>query len=134
HVTWRQYGIYRLPEDVARQYEGVWLGGTREQAGFDLSPTVSGRQEILEGVARLAPGLTELRIRRHAAALRPVTPDGLPLVGKLEGLENAFVATGAGTKGMLISAGMADSVVRSIAGREQVIELDRFDPARFARP
>ncbi len=104
----------RLSTDITRGLVGayqagddrLWLGGTEERAGLDAAPSAAARTRILEGIHRLIPKLGSLRVIRHVAGLRPVTPDGLPIVGIPEGWANVCLAVGAGRKGVLLSAGL----------------------------
>src|SRR5207253_1762358 len=58
----------------------VLLGDAEDRAGFDDAPTAAARERILAGAATLLPALAEARVVAHTAGLRPVTPDGLPIV------------------------------------------------------
>lgn len=126
HLTWKTTGVYQTPQGP------VWLGGTQEPVGFDEQPTVAGREAILQAAARLVPEAGRARVVHHVAALRPMSPDGLPLLGQLHRWDNAFLAGGAGQKGMLLSAGMGESVARLMAGESPGISMDLFRPDRFA--
>ncbi len=113
-ITWRQFGVYQAAGDR------LWLGGTEEAAGFDTSPTAAARERILSGVAQLMPGLGPVRVVSQVAGLRPVTPDGLPIVGIPSGWENVCLATGAGRKGMLYGAALGlaatEILLRGVTG------------------
>ena len=69
---------------------------------------------------------------RQTACLRPLSADGLPIVDKVTGWDNLYVATGAGRKGILWSTGMAQVVLDLIEGGESEVpgaehlRLDRF--------
>ncbi|HEY9840690.1 MAG TPA: FAD-dependent oxidoreductase, partial [Candidatus Obscuribacterales bacterium] len=95
--------------DGLNHYEGkrYWLGGTSEAIGFDVS--AASAELIKQKMSRLIPQAGGFRVLEHRAALRPATPDGLPIVGRLA--ERVLLATGAGAKGMLWSAGMAELCV-----------------------
>ena len=125
HVTWKMIGLYQTPQG------SVWLGGTQEPAGFDEAPSAAGRESILRAAARLVPDVARARVLQHLAALRPMSPDGLPLLGRIPGWNNAFLAAGAGQKGMLLSAGMGESVAQLIAGKVPEILMDPYRPDRF---
>jgi glycine oxidase len=99
-VAWDSVGVHQA--GAGR----VWLGGIEDRSGFDASPTGSARARILDGIGRLLPGLHSPRIVDQVAGLRPVTPDGLPIIGIPDGWENVCVATGSGRKGVLFSAGL----------------------------
>jgi glycine/D-amino acid oxidase-like deaminating enzyme len=110
----------------------IWAGTTEEDAGFDENATSAARDSIMEDLIKMAPGLWRAELVRQTACLRPVTPDGMPIVAKLPGWENVFVATGAGRKGILWSTGMshilADLVTQGsteVSGAE-FLGLERF--------
>ena len=44
---------------------------------------------------------------------------------------NVYLASGAGTKGMLIGTGMAESVARAVSGLPQSIPMEQYNPGRF---
>jgi glycine/D-amino acid oxidase-like deaminating enzyme len=94
-LTWRQFGLHTAPDGLA------WAGGTEEWSGFDASPSDAARDSIRAGIEGLLPGLAPLHVVRHVAALRPLSADGLPIVGLLDDFENVCIAGGAGRKGML---------------------------------
>jgi glycine/D-amino acid oxidase-like deaminating enzyme len=109
----------------------IWLGGTEDDASFDSVPSASARERILAGIADLLPGLATGVVVRHVASLRPSTPDGLPVVGAVPGLENVFFAGGGGRKGMLLGSGLGRAVADlTTAGTTEVaveaFALDRF--------
>jgi D-amino-acid dehydrogenase len=71
------------------------------------------------------------------AGYRPLSPDRLPLIGPVPGVEGAYLATGHGTKGIHLATGTARLIADLILGRDREadIPLAPFDPARFgARP
>src|SRR5437868_4183453 len=86
--------------------DGTWLGDTEDRAGFDTATTPSARWRILAAVAEFLPVVEDARVLSQTAGLRPVTPDGFPIVGRLGGLENVCVAGGAGRKGILLASGL----------------------------
>lgn len=125
HISRQAIGIYHIAGNR------VWLGGTQERVGFDTQPTRDAREQILAEAARLVPGIADATVLSHLAALRPMTPDGLPIVGHAPGWDNAFLATGAGTKGFLIGAGMGDIVSALIMGQSAPVDPAPFAPDRF---
>jgi D-amino-acid dehydrogenase len=66
--------------------------------------------------------------------LRPVTPDWLPIVGRATGWDNAYLATGAGKKGVLLSPAMGKAVAGLITEGSTELPVDQFAPDRFAGP
>lgn len=124
-ITWRGFGLYRIDRKTA------WLGGTREDMGYDTEPDPGARQTIMAGLPSLLPTLADSPQLEQCCGLRPVTPDGLPVIGHLGELENGFIATGAGAKGVLYSAGIAHLVTALIKGCAPTDALALFTPQRF---
>jgi glycine oxidase len=123
-ITWRGLGVY-----TAGDWR-VWLGGTEDHEGFDRAPSASARTRILEGIGALMPGLRIARIADHVAGLRPVTPDGLPIVGIPPGWENVAVAVGAGRKGMLLGAGLGLAAAELASAGSTRLSIGACSPGR----
>ena len=92
-----------------------------------------GAMERLEIMSdRLAPALGGAKIVARQLCYRPVTQDGLPLIGRIAGLNGAFVATGHSVWGILnapaTGEAMADLIVH---GASRNLDLSAFDPARL---
>lgn len=92
----------------------IIAGGTEEESGFDDRPTVAGIATLLNLACRLAPALGAASLTRAWAGLRPVTPNGQPIVDAV-GAQNLIVATGHHRKGILL-APLAAMQVASIIG------------------
>jgi glycine oxidase len=111
----------------------VLLGTTEERVGFDRSTTVGARDSILEFGVGFAPVLGSAELVEQTACLRPLSADGLPIMGRVPGLEGVFVATGHGRQGILQSppSGMAMAEL-ILDGVSSTVDLAPFDPGRFA--
>jgi glycine/D-amino acid oxidase-like deaminating enzyme len=71
-------------------------------------------------------------VTRRQACYRPVTEDGLPLIGRVQNLAGAFVATGHGPWGMLNAPATGLALAELIVdGRPTLLDLRPFDPARL---
>ena len=110
----------------------VWCGVTEEWRGFDRQPLAETKDRILEGVARLLPGIADATLVKHTACLRPVTPDWLPILGRTPGYDNVYLATGAGKKGILLAPAIGKSIADLITGGETALPIADFSPERFA--
>src|SRR5213594_328012 len=88
--------------------------------------------EILARAAgRVSTALAAARIIRRQACYRPVTDDGLPLIGRIPGVAGAYVATGHGPWGMLNAPATGLALSELIAdGAASLVDLRPFDPAR----
>ena len=109
----------------------VWCGTTEEWRGFDKETSTSAHQSILEGAVRLVPDMADARLSLQTACLRPVTPDWLPIIGRLPGWDNVYLATGAGKKGILLSPGIGKSVADLMTQGETLLSIGPFSPDRF---
>ena len=118
---------------VATKPDGLtWAGTTEEEAGFNEEPTPEARDKIMSDLLIMAPSLSEAQLVQHTACLRPLSADGMPIVGNAPGWTNLYIATGAGRKGILWSTGMSFGLVDLILDRSsQVPGLEFLDPGRF---
>lgn len=97
-------GLYR------RNQNEVWVGGTQEDAGLDETPTEEIRHHLLEQAVRIMPEMAQAQLLEHVAALRPVTPSGLPIVEQASGWSNVYIANGGCSKGILLCTGIAQAL------------------------
>ena len=110
----------------------IWAGTTEEPVGFDEETTSQARDKIMGDLLKMAPSLAEAQLVQQTACLRPLSDDGLPIVGKVPGWQNLYVGTGSGRKGILWSTGMCHGLADLILkGSTDVPGLASLDPARF---
>lgn len=115
---------------LARRGEAL-IGSTMEHVGFKPEVTAAGLAQIFRATMLLYPGLIRAKVRRTWAGLRPVTPDGLPLIGGDSQLRGLWYATGHGRNGILL-AGLTGVLVRQLINGEQPVkDLRAFSPGRF---
>jgi glycine/D-amino acid oxidase-like deaminating enzyme len=89
--------------------------------------------ERLEAIAeRLSPAFRPERIVARQSCFRPLTQDGLPLIGKVPGLNGAYVATGHSVWGILNAPATGEALAELIAeGAARSTDLSPFDPSRL---
>lgn len=110
----------------------VVAGATREdQSGFDVRVTTSGAREVLGEALRVAPGLADFTLHEIRVGLRPATPDGLPILGRVPQLDNAFIATGHGASGLQLGPYSGVLVADLALGRQPELDLAPFAVERF---
>ena len=81
---------------------------------------------------RVSPILASSRVLSSQACFRPVTQDGLPLIGAIPGAPGAFVATGHSVWGMLNAPATGEAVAElMLDGATRAVDLSPFDPARL---
>jgi D-amino-acid dehydrogenase len=111
----------------------IVAGATREPGvGFDPRPTPGGVRTVLEEALRLAPGLETATFRDVDVGLRPASPDGLPILGPVPGVDGAFLATGHGPTGLQIGPYSGRVVAQLVRGETSEADLSAFRPDRFS--
>ena len=82
--------------------------------------------------SRLSPALTPSRVIARQACFRPVTQDGLPMIGEVPGAAGAYVATGHSVWGILNAPATGEAIAELITdGAAQHVDLSFFEPGRF---
>jgi D-amino-acid dehydrogenase len=110
----------------------VAAGATRETgAGFDPRTTAAGLSEVLDEALRVAPGLGDASIRESRVGLRPLTSDGLPVLGSAPGVEGAYLATGHGPTGLQLGPYSGKLVAEAVRGAAPSTSLEPFSVSRF---
>jgi glycine/D-amino acid oxidase-like deaminating enzyme len=81
---------------------------------------------------RISPIFASSRVLSSQACYRPLTQDGLPLIGAIPGARGAYVATGHSVWGILNAPATAEAIAELITdGASKTIDLSPFDPARL---
>jgi glycine oxidase len=115
---------------LARGDETI-AGSTMEYAGYDASVTSEGLGRILTAAVALCPPLSGAPVNRSWAGLRPVSPDGLPLLGPEPRLPGLWYAAGYGRHGILL-AGITAMLLRLMMnGQTPSEDLTPLRPERF---
>lgn len=113
---------YLVPRDDGR----VLAGSTEEEVGFDKRTTDEAIADLVAFARGLAPALADALIERTWAGLRPASFDGLPYLGPLPGLDNAFVASGHFRSGLYLSPATAVVMSQLFRGETPRIDLAPF--------
>jgi glycine oxidase len=117
---------------LARAGKAV-IGATMEAVGFDNRTTDEGLAAIRQGAARIFPTLAVAPFERSWAGLRPVTPDGRPIIGPDPEMAHLWYATGHGRNGILLAALTGDIVGDLIVGETLDFDLSPFRIDRLLR-
>jgi glycine oxidase len=125
HVV--NFGIdYLVPRDDGR----LLVGSTIEDAGFAATTTPEAVDRLLGVAQRLLGTLPGTVVEEAWAGLRPGSTDGLPTLGRLPPLANAFLATGHFRAGLHQSTGTAVLLADLITGARPSIDPTPFSPTR----
>ncbi|MDO8614135.1 MAG: glycine oxidase ThiO [Dehalococcoidia bacterium] len=126
HAVWGEDG-YLVPK--ARGF--LFAGATVEDVGFRKTATARGIAGLRRMAAGLVPALRHAEVASTWAGLRPGSPDGWPVIGRLPGRDNVYVATGHFRNGILL-APITGKLVSELVleGRSDPL-LAAFGPERF---
>jgi glycine oxidase len=126
HVLLTPGDPYFVPRNDGR----LVIGATREEAGWDPSLTVGGIAWLLNRAMQVVPSLAGCPIVELWTGFRPLSADGLPLIGR-GGLEGLYFLTGHGPSGIAPLPGSVALLMALIHGEQPPIPSEAFDPLRF---
>ena len=115
---------------VTRLGDRIRVGGTAELAGYTLKLHDARRQTLEHVVTDLFPRAGDVKRAEFWCGLRPMTPDGPPVVGATR-LPNLYLATGHGTLGWTMAAGTGRVMADVISGRKPGIDMDGLTVDRY---
>jgi D-amino-acid dehydrogenase len=116
---------------VTRLGDRIRVGGTAELAGYTLRLHEARRRTLMHVVSDLFPDGGDLGRSEFWCGLRPMTPDGTPVVGGTS-MPNLWLATGHGTLGWTMAAGTARVIADLIGSKTPAIDMDGLTIARYA--
>ena len=125
------------PEIFPRSDGTVWACAISSQPSLPVDPARvgpdPGAHARLEALCRaVVPALATAPIVAKQACFRPLTEDGLPLIGAVPGAPGAYVATGHSVWGMLNSPATGEAMAELLLdGAAKTVDLRRFDPGRL---
>jgi len=133
-VTERMRPLLPLPASALRQTEeGTFtIGVSHEDAGLDIGTTVNELARMAARALKVLPALAKVRIVRAWAALRPMTPDAVPVYAESPSCRGAFVAVC--HAGVTLAALHADTLSAAVHDGALPACFAPFHPARFAAP
>jgi D-amino-acid dehydrogenase len=116
---------------VTRLGDRIRVGGTAELAGYTLKLHDARRHTLEHVVSDLFPHGGDVGRAEFWCGLRPMTPDGTPVVGATR-VPKLYLATGHGTLGWTMAAGTGRVMADVISGRAPQIDLDGLTVERYA--
>jgi len=106
------------------------VGGMAEIVGFNTDLKAARRRTLEMCVNDLFPGAGNTAEASFWTGLRPMTPDGTPIVGATP-IGNLFLNTGHGTLGWTMSCGSAQLLADLISGQRPAIAADDLSVFRY---
>lgn len=117
---------------LSQTHDGqILIGATREFVGYNKSTTHEALRAILRNATRLVPALKLIHAIRSFAGLRPYTPDGLPLLGQVEGIQGFIMAAGHEGDGIALSPVTGKIISELIVDGKTFMDVTCLSPARF---
>jgi D-amino-acid dehydrogenase len=117
---------------VTRLGDRIRVGGTAELAGYSLKLREARRATLEHVVTDLFPTGGDVSRASFWCGLRPMTPDGTPIVGPTP-LDNLLLATGHGTLGWTMAAGTGRVIADLVSGRQPEIDIEGLAMERYRR-
>lgn len=94
-------------------------------------PDAGACERLKAMTTRFAPALAEAEIVATEACYRPIAGDGMPLMGRVPGVDAVYVATGHSVWGMLNAPATGEAIAELVLeGGTSTVDISAFDPAR----
>jgi glycine oxidase len=126
HIVWGE-AAYLVPK--ANGF--LFVGATVEDVGFRSATTVRGLRGLERGARGLVPSLAHGEIASSWAALRPGSPDGLPILGPVPGWDGLSVASGHYRNGILLAPITGRLMAQLLTKGTTEVSLAPFSAGRF---
>ncbi|WP_143331397.1 FAD-dependent oxidoreductase, partial [Burkholderia ubonensis] len=117
---------------ITRFDQRIRVGGMAEIVGFDKRLRDARRETLEMCVNDLFPGGGDTSKATFWTGLRPMTPDGTPIVGRTP-VSNLFLNTGHGTLGWTMSCGSGQLLADLISGKKPAIQADDLSVHRYLK-
>lgn len=116
---------------ITRLGDRIRVGGMAEISGFNRSLHPKREATLLHSVNDLFPGAAAAGDTNFWCGLRPMTPDGPPIIGRTS-ISNLFLNTGHGTLGWTMSCGSGHLLASIISGDKPPIDPAGLDISRYS--
>jgi D-amino-acid dehydrogenase len=108
------------------------IAGTMEFSGVNTRLDRRRIDTIVRGATAMLPDIEGVELENAWSGMRPIAPDGLPIVDRAPGHENVFLATAYSMLGMTVAAPAGEALAGMVLGGDRPPELEPFAASRFA--
>lgn len=115
---------------ITRLGDRIRVGGMAEISGYNNALPERRRATLAHSLGDLFPGAGDIAAASYWSGLRPMTPDGTPVIGATR-YDNLFLNTGHGTLGWTMACGSGHVLADLIGGRAAAIETDDLAVGRY---
>jgi D-amino-acid dehydrogenase len=116
---------------ITRLGDRIRAGGTAEISGYDLNLRDARRATLHHSVGDLFPGGGDLSKATFWTGLRPMTPDGPPIIGGGTKYSNLYLNTGHGTLGWTMSCGSGRVLADLVSGKSPDVDASPLNISRY---
>jgi len=115
---------------ITRLGNRIRAGGTAEISGYDMMLRPARRATLEHTVGDMFPAGGDLSKASFWCGLRPMTPDGPPIIGKTR-YGNLYLSTGHGTLGWTMSCGSGRVLADIMSGRKPDVDVSELGVSRY---
>lgn len=124
--------VHGRPVYLVPRGDGLVVGATQYEA-TDTQVTVAGVRDLISDAEAVFPAIGDFELHEASAGLRPMTPDNMPLIGRVN--DRVVAATGHGRGGILLTPVTVEGVLAALGETPDVAAVGPIraaDPQRFA--
>ncbi|PVY75608.1 glycine/D-amino acid oxidase-like deaminating enzyme [Cupriavidus alkaliphilus] len=118
---------------LTRFNDRIRVGGMAQIVGYDRSLDPAKRRTLEHVVTDLFPGAGDVSQATFWTGLRPMTPDGTPIVGPTQ-VRGLWLNTGHGTLGWTMACGSGQLLSDLVSGKSPAIRADDLSVSRYLKP
>ena len=118
---------------LTRFDDRIRVGGMAQIVGYDRSLDPAKRRTLEHVVTDLFPGAGDVSQASFWTGLRPMTPDGTPIVGPTQ-VRGLWLNTGHGTLGWTMACGSGKLLSDLVSGKSPAIRADDLSVGRYLKP
>jgi len=114
---------------IPRRDGHILVGSTLEHVGFDKTPTEEALASLRATAEELLPALADAPVVGHWAGLRPGSPEGIPFIGEVPGVEGLWLNCGHYRNGLVMAPASCHLLVDLMLGRAPIVDPTPYSPA-----
>ena len=116
---------------IPRQDGHIVCGSSMDDIGFDHRPDIDTQRKIYEASLEMVPELEQFPIVKSWAGLRPSSPTGIPDIGRLPKLDNAWANFGHFRNGLCMGPASAQLLRELILNQDTLVNAEVYSPSRL---